>query len=178
MKGKGGEWEERTDGIMQILRTICLKCASLYSSSFIPISFSWCRRRKPLLHDSTANDTSRPTPIRAPCPICTSSPFPRRRPRQHCSTSAQPIPIRPQAKYTRPRPYRRAGWLGQLGKNCGVTRWFRCESMGRGMGTRFIFGCRNRHGQHRRRSKNVRVPRAGPRPQSTLLFLVFLSHEH
>ncbi|KAI0311026.1 dynein light intermediate chain-domain-containing protein [Amylostereum chailletii] len=25
VKGKGGEWEERTDGIMQILRTICLK---------------------------------------------------------------------------------------------------------------------------------------------------------
>ena len=26
IKGKGGEWEERTDGIMQVLRTICLKC--------------------------------------------------------------------------------------------------------------------------------------------------------
>lgn len=26
VKGKGGEWEERTDTIMQILRTICLKC--------------------------------------------------------------------------------------------------------------------------------------------------------
>ncbi|KAA1473378.1 dynein 1 light intermediate chain [Dentipellis sp. KUC8613] len=25
VKGKGGEWEERTDGIMQVLRTICLK---------------------------------------------------------------------------------------------------------------------------------------------------------
>lgn len=25
-KGKGSEWEEKTDGIMQILRTICLKC--------------------------------------------------------------------------------------------------------------------------------------------------------
>ena len=23
---KGGEWEERTDGIVQVLRTICLKC--------------------------------------------------------------------------------------------------------------------------------------------------------
>jgi dynein light intermediate chain 1, cytosolic len=28
VKGKGGEWEERTDGIMQVLRTICLKCVS------------------------------------------------------------------------------------------------------------------------------------------------------
>lgn len=26
VKGKGGEWEERTDSIMQILRTIALKC--------------------------------------------------------------------------------------------------------------------------------------------------------
>lgn len=26
VKGKGGAWEERTDGIMQILRTMCLKC--------------------------------------------------------------------------------------------------------------------------------------------------------
>ena len=26
VKGKGDEWEERTDGIMQILRTVCLKC--------------------------------------------------------------------------------------------------------------------------------------------------------
>lgn len=28
VKGKGGEWEERTDGIMQVLRTICMKCTS------------------------------------------------------------------------------------------------------------------------------------------------------
>lgn len=28
VKGKGGEWEERTDSVMQILRTICLKCTS------------------------------------------------------------------------------------------------------------------------------------------------------
>ena len=26
VKGKGGEWEERTDSIMQVLRTVCLKC--------------------------------------------------------------------------------------------------------------------------------------------------------
>jgi dynein light intermediate chain 1 len=29
VKGKGGEWEERTDGVMQVLRAICLKCTSL-----------------------------------------------------------------------------------------------------------------------------------------------------
>lgn len=26
VKGKGSEWEERTDSIMQVLRVICLKC--------------------------------------------------------------------------------------------------------------------------------------------------------
>jgi len=26
VKGKSTEWEERTDGVMQVLRTICLKC--------------------------------------------------------------------------------------------------------------------------------------------------------
>lgn len=30
VKGKGGEWEERTDSIMQVLRTVCLKCRCLY----------------------------------------------------------------------------------------------------------------------------------------------------
>lgn len=32
VKGKGGEWEERTDGVMQILRTICLKCRLFHDS--------------------------------------------------------------------------------------------------------------------------------------------------
>lgn len=36
VRGKDGEWEERTDGVMQVLRTICLKCAfvSLLCGSF------------------------------------------------------------------------------------------------------------------------------------------------
>lgn len=29
VKSKGGEWDERTDTIMQILRTICLKCGQI-----------------------------------------------------------------------------------------------------------------------------------------------------
>ncbi|KIP12896.1 hypothetical protein PHLGIDRAFT_61144 [Phlebiopsis gigantea 11061_1 CR5-6] len=37
VKGKGGEWEERTDSVMQILRTICLKYgASLFYTTPIP----------------------------------------------------------------------------------------------------------------------------------------------
>lgn len=38
VKGKGGEWEERTDGVMQVLRTICLKCT--YLSSFVIITLN------------------------------------------------------------------------------------------------------------------------------------------
>ncbi|KZT05638.1 uncharacterized protein LAESUDRAFT_714862 [Laetiporus sulphureus 93-53] len=37
VKGKGGEWEERTDGVMQVLRTICLKYgAGLFYTSLLP----------------------------------------------------------------------------------------------------------------------------------------------
>lgn len=64
-----------------------------------------------------ADDTQRPKPIPTPCPLHTPNPFPRRRARQHSSTSTQPVPIRPQAKYTRPQPHHRVGWLGQLGKD-------------------------------------------------------------
>ncbi|KAF4619559.1 hypothetical protein D9613_004983 [Agrocybe pediades] len=37
VKGKGGEWEERTDGVMQTLRTICLKYgAALFYTTPLP----------------------------------------------------------------------------------------------------------------------------------------------
>ncbi|KIM25507.1 hypothetical protein M408DRAFT_331076 [Serendipita vermifera MAFF 305830] len=37
VKSKGGEWEERTDGVMQVLRTICLKYgAALFYSTQVP----------------------------------------------------------------------------------------------------------------------------------------------
>lgn len=35
VKGKGGEWEERTDAVMQVLRTICLKCMDLFNSIYL-----------------------------------------------------------------------------------------------------------------------------------------------
>ncbi|KAI0044606.1 hypothetical protein FA95DRAFT_245456 [Auriscalpium vulgare] len=45
VKGKGGEWEERTDGIMQILRTICLKYgASLFYTTQQPSSLQVLRQ--------------------------------------------------------------------------------------------------------------------------------------
>ncbi|KAH9036025.1 dynein light intermediate chain-domain-containing protein [Lactarius deliciosus] len=45
VKGKGGEWEERTDGIMQILRTICLKYgASLFYTTPQPTTLNVLRQ--------------------------------------------------------------------------------------------------------------------------------------
>ncbi|KIK63873.1 hypothetical protein GYMLUDRAFT_40961 [Collybiopsis luxurians FD-317 M1] len=45
VKGKGGEWEEKTDGIMQILRTICLKYgAGLFYTTPLPETLSVLRQ--------------------------------------------------------------------------------------------------------------------------------------
>ncbi|KAF5333538.1 hypothetical protein D9611_002697 [Ephemerocybe angulata] len=45
VKGKGGEWEERTDGIMQVLRTICLKYgASLLYTTPLPATLQILRQ--------------------------------------------------------------------------------------------------------------------------------------
>ncbi|KAF9782183.1 dynein light intermediate chain-domain-containing protein [Thelephora terrestris] len=45
VKGKGGEWEERTDSIMQVLRTICLKYgAGLFYTTQQPTTLQVLRR--------------------------------------------------------------------------------------------------------------------------------------
>lgn len=45
VKGKGGAWEERTDGIMQVLRTICLKYgASLFYTTPLPATLQVLRQ--------------------------------------------------------------------------------------------------------------------------------------
>ncbi|PBL02885.1 dynein 1 light intermediate chain [Armillaria gallica] len=44
VKGTGGEWEERTDGIMQVLRTICLKYgAALFYTTPLPTTLQVLR---------------------------------------------------------------------------------------------------------------------------------------
>lgn len=40
VKGKGDDWEERTDGIMQVLRAICLKCKSCFIVQLGDIDYS------------------------------------------------------------------------------------------------------------------------------------------
>ncbi|KDQ64441.1 hypothetical protein JAAARDRAFT_117764 [Jaapia argillacea MUCL 33604] len=45
VKGKGGEWEERTDGVMQVLRTICLKYgAALFYTTPLPATLQVLRQ--------------------------------------------------------------------------------------------------------------------------------------
>ncbi|KAN0140374.1 Dynein light intermediate chain (DLIC) domain containing protein [Lactarius tabidus] len=76
VKGKGGEWEERTDGIMQILRTICLKYgASLFYTTPQPTILNVLRQYA--LHtlfvpsapspDGTLDSTA--APVRNPFPF-------------------------------------------------------------------------------------------------------------
>ncbi|KAJ7640155.1 dynein light intermediate chain-domain-containing protein [Mycena rosella] len=45
VRGKGGEWEERTDGVMQVLRTICLKYgAGLFYTTQHPATLQTLRQ--------------------------------------------------------------------------------------------------------------------------------------
>ncbi|TFK55636.1 hypothetical protein OE88DRAFT_1710043 [Heliocybe sulcata] len=45
VKGKGGEWEERTDGVMQVLRAICLKYgAALFYTTPLPTTLQVLRQ--------------------------------------------------------------------------------------------------------------------------------------
>lgn len=71
VKGKGGEWEERTDGIMQVLRTICLKCMFCYisDSSFSNLS-RWGRTA--IYYSATCNSPAL-TSIRATSAVHPSS---------------------------------------------------------------------------------------------------------
>ncbi|KAJ6616281.1 dynein light intermediate chain-domain-containing protein [Mycena sp. CBHHK59/15] len=57
VRGKGGEWEERTDGVMQVLRTICLKLCT--SHAFYP----------PAPSPAVASGAEAPAPVRNPFPF-------------------------------------------------------------------------------------------------------------
>lgn len=73
VKGKGGEWEERTDGIMQVLRAICMKCTSLRSYILQPSIDRFCRWCCTILHNTYApNAASLPSICVAPT-VCTPS---------------------------------------------------------------------------------------------------------
>ena len=90
MKGKGGEWEERTDGIMQVLRTICLRCTSVTFVTPSIYSYRLCRRRVSLLHNTTACYIASAAPVRVTHAVYTTSTFTWLRARR---TASQPLPI-------------------------------------------------------------------------------------
>ncbi|KAG8788236.1 hypothetical protein FRB91_004314 [Serendipita sp. 411] len=71
VKSKGGEWEERTDGIMQVLRTICLKYgAALFYSTQVPATVSALRKYSlhflfaPPPPQPSIGSTDAPAPVR------------------------------------------------------------------------------------------------------------------
>ena len=100
VKSKGGEWEERTDGVMQVLRTICLKCTLRHSFGFCIFLISFRRSGAILLHPSADNDTSSETicpslslhPISAPA--CNGK-------HRHPRTSSQSIQVYASSQCTR-----------------------------------------------------------------------------
>ncbi|KAF5363392.1 hypothetical protein D9756_000241 [Leucocoprinus leucothites] len=77
VKGKGGEWEERTDGVMQVLRTICLKYgASLFYTTPQPATLQVLRQHAlhllfmpPLVAPAINGGSEAPAPIRNPFPF-------------------------------------------------------------------------------------------------------------
>ncbi|KAF7332396.1 Cytoplasmic dynein 1 light intermediate chain 1 [Mycena kentingensis (nom. inval.)] len=77
VRGKGGEWEERTDSIMQILRTICLKYgAGLFYTTQHPATLQVLRQYAlhmlfipPAPSPAVASGAEAPAPIRNPFPF-------------------------------------------------------------------------------------------------------------
>ncbi|KAK1223342.1 hypothetical protein PQX77_013819 [Marasmius sp. AFHP31] len=77
VKGKGDEWEERTDGVMQILRTICLKYgASLFYTTPLPQTLQVLRQYvlhalfvPPAPSPAIQAGTEPPAPVRNPFPF-------------------------------------------------------------------------------------------------------------
>lgn len=138
VKGKGGEWEERTDSIMQVLRTICLKCSSRRSECwrYLLTRPLYRRCRVVLYHTTTGNSASAEAvllthPIHAPCAFARYG-FRGR----SDSSSPQPIPIPAQAESTRPGQDSDTSWLGQLGNHRIPPGWFRCQIVERSLGER------------------------------------------
>ncbi|KAF9006656.1 hypothetical protein BDQ17DRAFT_1389437 [Cyathus striatus] len=76
VKGKGGEWEEQIDGVMQVLRAICLKYgASLFYVTPLPSTLQVLRQH--VLHLLFAPPApSIGMPSEAPAPVRNPFPFP------------------------------------------------------------------------------------------------------
>ena len=93
VKGKGGEWEERTDGVMQVLRTICLKCRLFFEILYTVSNIIGCRWRGSVLYFTSPRDGFSSAPICPPLPL-RSEPTPTRDWfLRHPGPRAEPIPF-------------------------------------------------------------------------------------
>ena len=90
VKGKGGEWEERTDGIMQVLRTICLRCMFLAMSIQAIIYLTVFRWRISILYHPSTRNTANITAIRSPYVVHTGRTIARFRTSR---ATTEPIPV-------------------------------------------------------------------------------------
>jgi len=113
VKGKGGEWEEQTDGVMQVLRTVCLKCESSVLLCVVNVPTRMIRRSCAVLYDSTTQYPQRASTVHATSPLYPSSTVARpgtwdgsARP------NAKSVRVPPPTEHARPGPHRRARWLG------------------------------------------------------------------
>lgn len=104
VKWKGGEWEECSDSIMQILYTICFVRTHLFLGFLIRFSLSWHGGLQ-MSQASLARPYSRRGTTFCANTRSMSYLFPQRplstRAQKHCGTSTYPIPLRSQAECTR-----------------------------------------------------------------------------
>jgi dynein light intermediate chain 1 len=100
VKGKGGEWEEQTDGVMQVLRTICLKCR-LFLKFLRAVSQSiLCRWRGSVLYFTSPCNGRSSTSIRPPLPLHPESTSTCDWFVGHPNSRAKPIPFQRTSKCT------------------------------------------------------------------------------
>lgn len=133
VKGKGGEWEERTDGVMQVLRTICLKCRFFPKSLPAESESRRCRWRCSVLYLTSPRNCRSSTSICPPSPLHSEPPSTRDWILRHSSTRAEPIPFQRTSKCTGSRPHRCTSRLGQLWQNLYPAGGFPTGTLGRSL---------------------------------------------
>ena len=154
VKGKGGEWEERTDGVMQVLRTICLKCRHFLKFLHAVSEIIRRRWRGFVLYFTSPRNGRGSASICPSLPLHSEPTSTRDRFLRHPSSRAEPIPFQTTSKCTGSRPHRRTSRLGQLWQNLHSTGGFPTRALGRGLrhGSRILLGI-----------KSSTRPRRGPR---------------
>jgi hypothetical protein len=153
---------------MQILRRIRLKCTSHFIFFLIRFSFSWCgRRRKSLLYNTTASNLNVLRHYAFHILLVPPAPSDDGVLDSTVASVCNPFPFLPQVRSTPPRPHRRAGGLGQLGKDLSSTRkhWVR-------HGNAICCPTPESTQTATTARKSARVPHTGPSPQIAYFSLI------